>query len=133
MRTTRTGRGEIVEVVENRTYRGNQSWNWEQILKLRFGDPDWGTPREYKVRLSVKVDAYDFQSWARADVWSEGTLSWNRVASLPTGMMVSLSPRAGNGRMPEISYVQTVLTERGENLMQDDLDELMRMTEGVLL
>lgn len=37
---------------------------------------------DFKVRLTIKSDSYQFQSFARAEVWNPATLSWNQVHSL---------------------------------------------------
>lgn len=36
-----------------------------------------------RVRLTVRSGEYKFQSFARADVWSPSTLTWNRVYEIP--------------------------------------------------
>lgn len=35
-----------------------------------------------RVRLTVKSDSYEFQSLARAEVWSSTTMTWNEVWTL---------------------------------------------------
>lgn len=37
---------------------------------------------DFKVRLTIKSDSCQFQSFARAEVWSPATLSWNQVYSI---------------------------------------------------
>lgn len=36
----------------------------------------------FKVRYKVRANFYEFQSWAKAEVWSPATLSWNEVATV---------------------------------------------------
>lgn len=39
------------------------------------------------LRFRVKSDSYDFQSYARAELWSRSDGKWNEVHSIPYGLM----------------------------------------------
>lgn len=38
---------------------------------------------QFRCRIRIKSDDFDFQSHAVAEVWSEQTLSWNEAARIP--------------------------------------------------
>lgn len=59
------------KTISDRTWQGRQSWN-RQIIE-DIGDK--------KVRFTVQVDSHDFQSWARAELWSGE--KWNVIHSIP--------------------------------------------------
>lgn len=40
-----------------------------------------------KFRITIKSNAYDFQSFARVEVWSPVTFSWNELHSIPYAAM----------------------------------------------
>jgi hypothetical protein len=44
---------------------------------------------QFKVKLEVYSDAYDFQSYARAFVWNQGDLSWKLVYDIPYSLMAT--------------------------------------------
>ena len=56
-----------------RVWKGHQSWNYRAI---------W-TVRGKKVRVTIKVDSYDFQSYGRAEILSETKDKWNVISSIP--------------------------------------------------
>lgn len=51
---------------------GKQSWTREATVQLG----------KHKLRVTIKRDAYDFQSQIYVEVWSPEQLQWNRVRSL---------------------------------------------------
>ena len=57
--------------IADRTWQGQQSWN-RQIIET-IGDR--------KVRLTVKVDSYDFQSSAKAELWNGE--KWHTIHHIP--------------------------------------------------
>lgn len=48
----------------------------------------------YPVRLRIRVDSYDFQSYGRAEVFSPSGVCWNEVSSIP-GQMLGCLKTAG--------------------------------------
>ena len=59
-------------LLEETINEGRQDVTARRVLSL--GD--------FKVRLTIKSDSYQFQSFARAEVWNPATLSWNQVHSI---------------------------------------------------
>ena len=59
-------------ILEETINEGRQDVTARRVLSL--GD--------FKVRLTIKSDSYQFQSFARAEVWNPATLSWNQVHSI---------------------------------------------------
>lgn len=53
----------------------------ERIYRLEEGE------QKFKVRIRIKSDSYDFQSYAIAEVYSPHTLSWNELDKIPYGNM----------------------------------------------
>lgn len=58
---------------------------------------------EHKVKFEIKSDSYQFQSYARAYVWSPVELKWNLVASIHHGVMktetgLAYKPHCRNGK-----------------------------------
>jgi hypothetical protein len=41
----------------------------------------------FKVKLAIYLDHYDFQSYAKAYVWSQNDLTWNFVYEIPYSLM----------------------------------------------
>lgn len=96
-------------VISDRTWSGHQSWNREVIENVSGK----------RVRMTVKVDAYDFQSWAKAELWNGE--KWHTVHMIP-GQQVRAVKR--------VSYVQRTCTPTE---FDADIDELRSVTKGVLL
>jgi hypothetical protein len=66
------------EIVSERCWKGCQSWHYELIVKCETDIAV--TPRSLKLRVDIKRDAYDFQSYARVHRW-DGT-RWQLVNEL---------------------------------------------------
>ena len=92
--------------ISDRTWQGQQSWNREVIE--RIGDR--------KVRLTVKVDAYDFQSYGKAELWSGE--EWKQVHRIP-----------GQELRTKVSYVARDVKPAA---FAADIVELRRVAEEVL-
>ena len=75
---------------------------------------------EYKVRLTILSDSYDFQSRAFAEVWNPNELKWNNVHSIPFSQM----------QTPHKLYYDRMV---GKHHFQRDLDTLMSMVRSVIL
>lgn len=55
-------------------------WNYQLLENVE----------ENRVKVRIHCDPYDFQSYARAYVWSDAELKWNLAASVPYEDMESL-------------------------------------------
>lgn len=86
-------------VIDNKEYQGRQSHNLTRVLKTSNGK---------KLRICIKRDSYDFQSYARIELWSEPEGKWNYVHNIP---------------YPEMACVQSALGGK----MEEDARELLRM------
>lgn len=78
----------------------------------------------YPVRFKVHHDtSYAEQSWARAEVWSEGSLCWNEIATYDSGMWAadsgSVHDRARQATDPTegINHAMHVLESRVRRLL----------------
>lgn len=96
-------------VISDRTWQGHQSWNREVIENI-------GGKR---VRLTVKVDAYDFQSWAKAELWNGE--KWNTIHHIPGQEIKSFG---------QVSYVSRSCDPK---VFDKDLNELRSVAKGVML
>lgn len=56
-----------------KTWAGRQSWNYEAFWLVNGR----------KVRITIRVDAYRFQSWGRASVLNRAKDDWNVLATIP--------------------------------------------------
>lgn len=61
--------------------KGRQSLNAERIYCLAKGNT------KARIRAKIKSDSYDFQSYAKVDVYSPASLSWNEIGSIPYANM----------------------------------------------
>lgn len=92
--------------ISDRTWNGEQSW-YREVIEVVGG---------CKLRLKVRVNAYPFQSYARAQVWRDG--KWSEIHTIP-----------GEQLQTKASYV-----ERGVQPARFDADiaELRRVAKAVL-
>ena len=67
-------------------FKGDQDWSLREVY----------TQGKFKVRIRIRRNAYDFQSYAVAEVWSESELKWNQVHTIPYSQMKTLA---------EVTYV----------------------------
>ena len=96
------------KAISDRTWQGQQSWNREVIESID----------KSKVRMTVKVDAYDFQSYAKAELWKES--GWVQVHKIPGQQLRT---------MKLISYVARDVRPAA---FQGDIDELRRVAMEVI-
>ncbi|PQV65276.1 hypothetical protein B1R32_10113 [Abditibacterium utsteinense] len=78
-------------ILENREFRGTQSRNLTRIVKTYQG---------HKLRIRIKRDSYDFQSFARIELWSETEGKWNFAHSIPHSQMACVKS-SFEGKMEE--------------------------------
>ena len=63
--------------IDETYFNGSQSVNFKGIYKMN----------ENKIKLSIKKDSYDKQSYARAYVFDKNTLNWNLLDYIPYSQM----------------------------------------------
>jgi hypothetical protein len=64
--------------IDERLWHAEQSWNYRAIHRVpRAGE------RHLMVRVDIRRNAYDGQSYLRAEVFGDTDLKWNVVDSLP--------------------------------------------------
>jgi hypothetical protein len=108
-------RSALETVISQEISKGRQSIDAERILALETGE------RKIKVRLKIKSDSYDFQSYARADVFNPESLSWNPLASIPYSNM-----KTKTGLVYQPGQV-------GWEAFETDLQTLLVQTRAILL
>lgn len=64
----------VIKQIEETFFKGSQSVNFKGIYKMN----------DLKVKIEVKKDSYDFQSYARCYVWKD--LEWSFVDSIPSNL-----------------------------------------------
>lgn len=94
--------------IADRTWRGQQSWNRERIVEVGGS----------RLRYTVKVDSYAFQSYARVEKWNGD--SWHVLHAIP-GEQISTRNR--------ISYVTSNVHA---DAFDDDITELRRVAHAVM-
>lgn len=78
---------------------------------------------DFRVRLTIKSDSYQFQSFARAEVWNPATLSWNQVHSIHYSEMTT----------PEgLVYYPNKQGLKVDNFVLD-FNRLLKMTQQIIL
>lgn len=65
------------DIESPRVWKASQSWFYEATYKMFLGD------KTYKVKVRIRRNTYDAQSYAKVEVWSDLLLSWNLVKTLP--------------------------------------------------
>jgi hypothetical protein len=74
---------------------------------------------EHRIRTTVYVDSYDFQSWAKAERWNGER--WYEVATIPYGAMYS-TKKASYVKKPDVN----------EPLLNVDTQTLLARVKEVL-
>lgn len=93
-------------------WNANQSWNYESLHKI-------GENAEHTVRISIRVNSHEFQSFVKAEIYSPETKQWNEIASMPF-------PK---GRYLNVSYINENCKE---NVFWFDRDQLLEKVVGIL-
>jgi hypothetical protein len=55
----------------------SQSWEWESVWRREEGE------RVLQIRVRIRRNAYDSQSWRKIEVFDPGNNCWNYLWSLP--------------------------------------------------
>ena len=96
----------VETVIDDRHYLSQQSWYRERIVT-------WNGRR---LRYEIRVNAYDFQSWGKVDVWRDD--KWSRIHTL-----------AGEQLKTKASYVDRRVQIEA---FDEDIAELRRVAYAVL-
>ena len=59
--------------ISERFWKGRQSWNYQRVV--RAGDK--------RLRITIKRDAYDFQSHLYGDAYDSVHMKWHRLVARP--------------------------------------------------
>lgn len=70
--------------VQQEITKGQQSATCESHYKIKYGSLE-----DTMIRIKVKSDAYDFQSYAVADIWKKEDLTWSRLCNIPYSAMAT--------------------------------------------
>ena len=62
-----------MKVIKDEYSRGTQSVNYVKIIENAEGT---------KIKIDIKSDSYDFQSYARVSAFSPTDLKWNTISSI---------------------------------------------------
>lgn len=75
----------------------------------------------FKVRVKIRSNSYDFQSYAIVEVWNKDLLKWNRLESIHYSDMKT---PAGLNYQPKSVVLDSQFV--------DDTNALVKMAEGLL-
>jgi len=89
-----------------KVWNAHQSWYYESLILLEDGT---------KVKVQIRRNAYDFQSFAQVSFFDQTTFKWREVAETPHPQMKCLN----------ISYVQ-----RGITAKDFEEDEALLLSEA---
>jgi hydrogenase maturation factor len=96
-----------MKLIKKEISKGKQDCNYEEILSMN----------DYKIRVSIKSDAYSFQNYARVFVFKD--LAWSQIDNIHYSQMKTKS---------ELAYVSNVT----ENDFKMDRDALIKTAKKVL-
>ena len=108
-------RSALETVISQQISKGRQSMEAERIVAFETND------RKIKVRIKIKSDSYDFQSFARAEAFNPQSLEWNPIASIPYSNMKT---KTG------LVYQQG---EVGPGAFEADFNTLLEQTRAIIL
>lgn len=58
----------------------SRAWKGPQTIEY---ESTWITDDEFRLRVQIKRDFYDFQSHLRCQIWSPSQGQWNEISTLP--------------------------------------------------
>lgn len=106
----------MIKRLSEKLYSHDHSWNYETLWTLTR------VPASWKVKIEIRRNAYDGQSYGKAMVWSPERLCWNNVAWTAGPSLKCLT----------LSYVQRVVTEQNKENLEADTRDLLFETCTVL-
>lgn len=101
-----------LKTIEERFFQGSQDWSYEA-----FYDVD-GT----KLRIKIRRNAYDEQSYAHCEVLDRQERKWNMLVTIHISQM----------KCRPVSYVMRDLEPRYKQMFKDDAAELLRLAKELL-
>lgn len=90
-----------------KVWQSQQSWNYEALHSHAKFTPNVGS-KDLKIRIRIKRDAYDSQSYALAEGFDPDRLKWQEIVSIPYPKMVCL----------KISYIADDV--RAKDFLEDE-------------
>jgi hypothetical protein len=120
---------EILEIIDQHASNSNQSWYFTKVVRMQIkGDGDYGLAKERAVRVRIRRNAYDNQSHAVCEVFSNE--KWNRVCYKPIGecrsYKTSYTDTYGNNVMESVAWARfeddaTDLFEKANKILKAEL------------
>lgn len=78
--------------------KGSQDLTYEAVYSIASHWPaGQAKPVPKRVRIRIRRDSYDFQSYALAEVWSVALDKWEVIASIHYSQMISLADTYHSG------------------------------------
>lgn len=106
-----------MKIIKEEYSLGTQSANFTKIIEGDNG---------LKIKIDIKSDSYDFQSYAKLSVFNSHELSWNIVDSIPFSNM----------KTPSKLYYKIQPPSKNANILASyfvsDTDTLISTAEAVL-
>jgi hypothetical protein len=115
---------EVVDVQPTTFWNAGQSWLARRVVRINT---------RHLVEAEVRVNAYDFQSYARARHWSGREWKW--LCGIPTPEMLAArsTPNDGRGWAEfSLSYTQVTLGPEGRELLERDLERLIDLAADMI-
>lgn len=103
-------------IINRNLSNGNQSWNYDEIVEVpstTLGNPD-------KLRVEIRRNSYDDQSFARVSFWTPA--GWSTVAALPIA----------DCRCAAVSYTSKSLTMSQQEAFDLDSERLIDIAMAVI-
>lgn len=107
---------EQIRLISQNIYNQSQSWHFREIREYWLAHYGWR-----KVRSNIQRNAYDDQSYARIEAWSDEN-GWLIIESFPiTGYLAR-----------KLSYTQKELTSEYSYALDDTSDQLFVIAEAFI-
>lgn len=101
-----------LKTIKENYFKGSQSMSFEGIYKLN----------DYKIKVEIKKDSYDAQSYGRIWIWKN--LEWSFIASIPYSQLNVVLNGIYYGS--EItSNIKTIFEKDAKILIQDAINILI--------
>lgn len=95
-----------MKIIDTRDFQANDSWCRTALISFTALDA-----AEHKLRISIRYNAYDFQSYGRIDRWNGS--EWKQLAEIPYPELAGVSR--------EVSYSQRDTPRDSFDCDQSDL------------
>lgn len=104
----------IIKTIEETYFKGSQSINYQSIIKFNGK----------KLKIEIKKDSSDSQSYARISIWSDASLTWNLLNNIPYSQMQLVTNN--------VSYVREVSDPKVKNAVLFDRNVLIEKASNIL-